>query len=149
MGFHSSDCSGCGHSVRHRGATLEVSGWMSQCVVLRSNGDRISGEYDGYGRVGSYDADNGAFEGADVWHKACHRLAGSPEFKKVSRSSHDQGHFVGEYDPPAPQTMADMVEMKKTAEAAREKNRLAWKQAVENYQKEAKLKEEAAAATTE
>lgn len=121
MGFFSSTCPGCDHSIRHAGATNQTSRWMAQAVVLFENGDRISGEYDGYGSVGEHGGDEpviGLGE-EEAWHRACWMIAGKPEFTKPSRSASDQGHFVGDYDPAQPKTKADLDALKARAAADR------------------------------
>ena len=52
MGFFSYNCKECNHSILSRHSTNEgINEWMSHVVVLGSDGSRIDGEYDGYGRV--------------------------------------------------------------------------------------------------
>lgn len=121
MGFHSADCKGCGHSVRHQGSVNSTSAWMVQAVILLSDGDRAAGECDGYGGIhGHYGGFS--FAGNEVWHRACWELAGKPAFTKASRSAHDQGHFTGDnYDPKEPKTVEEMASMKITADRMLEK----------------------------
>lgn len=135
MGFFSNDCNGCGHSIRHRGATMPESRWMSQAVAMDKEGSRLMGEYDGYGNIGGM-SDGDGLMGYDTWHRKCWELAGKPEFTKASRSSHDQGHFVGEYDPPEPKTVADMEALSKVAEQKRDEDARAWKEAMAKYHAE-------------
>jgi hypothetical protein len=59
VGLFSFDCKCCDHpALCKRAADPEINGWMTDCVVLFANGDRLSGEYDGYGRVGEHDVTN-------------------------------------------------------------------------------------------
>lgn len=126
MGFYSADCKGCGHSVRHDGSVNSTSRWMTQAVVVSSDGDVGTGEYDGYGSVMPHNknADCYALQGKEVWHRACWEIAGKPEFTGASRSAYDQGHFVGDNnDPTQPTTKAEMDALKVRAEIELEKYR--------------------------
>jgi len=98
MGFFSADCLGCGHPLLPLCSTDEgINVWMSDAVVLCQNGDRVSGEYDGYGRVGGWEDDDSVvgFGGA-CWHRACWTQAGKPAFTEESKGSRDQGYFFDE-----------------------------------------------------
>lgn len=128
MGLFSWDCPCCGHSVRYHGATVETSRWLSQAVVVFSNGDRVSGTYSGYGEVGNTNLvdHDGRFA---MYHRACWTLAGKPEFEKPSRDAHDQGYFVGEYDPEEPKSVEACEILKAAAKAKLEQKRLAYEKA--------------------
>ena len=94
MGMFSWDCSRCGHPLLGP-AALDPDGmnaWMGDSVALSKRGDRIVGEYDGYGRLDSADLMEIAGD-PEVYHAACYELAGRPEFERPSRSSADQGYF--------------------------------------------------------
>lgn len=110
MGFTSWDCPGCSHSVRHPGATNRTSRWMADAIALFPNGDRVSGTYDGYGRVGGTELEYGT--DFALYHKLCWEILGKPEYEKPSEPAHDQGHFVGHFDPVKPTTKDDLVYLK-------------------------------------
>ncbi len=115
MGFMSWDCLGCGHSIRHVGATKKTSGWMAYAIVLARNGDRVSGIYDGYGNIAGFDLGEVNVDFA-LYHQACWTILGRPKYTKSSASAHDQGHFVGEYDPAQPKTKKDLYRLKSEKE---------------------------------
>jgi hypothetical protein len=112
MGFFSQACKGCGLTIRSRHSTRDASRWMTKAVVLFKNGDRVSGEYDGYGRVGNMEDDGGdpiiGGGSNEVWHEACWKAHGKPEFTGPSGGGRDQGYFVGEYDPEEPLTLIEV-----------------------------------------
>ena len=121
MGFLSWDCPCCDHSIRHPGAVSAVSRWMSHAVAVFPNGDRISGEYNGFGSIGSYED---AFDdNLAVYHRACWVIVGKPDFTKPSEPARDQGHFVGNYDPAEPKTLADCESLQKIAREKAEAER--------------------------
>lgn len=123
MGFFSWDCPCCGHSIRHRGATNATSEWLSKATAVFPNGDHVSGTYDGYGNLGRHELDFGA--DFALYHTACWKLMGKPEYTKASESARDQGHFVGEYDPAEPKTLVDVAELLKQMALKREQDRQA------------------------
>jgi hypothetical protein len=95
---------------------------MAEAIYLGKNGDRVTGTYDGYGRLGRlgrldemYDSE-GAFA---LYHQACWSAMGRPEYTAASASADDQGHFVDEYDPPAPQSAADCAQLAAVAQVKR------------------------------
>lgn len=93
MGMFSFECRGCGHPMLCRSSTDKgINEWMTDCVVLKANGDRLSGEYDGYGSLGGWDACSCDYDGA-WWHLACWEQAGKPEYDEDSPPAADQGHF--------------------------------------------------------
>lgn len=110
MGLFSWTCPGCDHSIRHPASTNRTSAWMADAVVVFPNGDKISGTYDGYGRIGSTELEYG--QDFAMHHRACWEISGRPAYKKPSETAHDQGHFVGEYDPIKPETEADLARLK-------------------------------------
>lgn len=89
MGFFSYNCKVCGHPMLSRGATDEITEWMSEVVALTSNGSVLRGEYDGYGRVDCFDGD----DGYGWYHAACYEHAGRPAYDGPSASAADQGWF--------------------------------------------------------
>lgn len=95
MGFFSQDCEGCGHPALSPMATEDKNGWMSQVVVVTKNDSILRGEYDGYGRVGTW-GDDSPVIGSDntVWHQACWEVADKPtDYRGASTDSADQGWF--------------------------------------------------------
>lgn len=129
MGFFSWDCKGCGHSVRHGGATNADSRWMSAAVLLTPDGSTVKGEYDGYGRVGCYDhgEDGGAGDPA-LYHESCWKLLKRPGYDGPSPSADDQGHFVGDVDPPEPRTRKDVERLAAEAAKRREDAAREWRE---------------------
>jgi hypothetical protein len=119
MGLFSYDCQGCGHPLLAPCATDEgINTWMSQGVAVFCDGDRASGEYNGYGRLGWADG----IERTAVWHRACFTVAGEPAYEKPSLSSEDQGHF---FDDGAHDLLEPGVDHPEGAlEAAQERRRL-------------------------
>mgnify|MGYP001256675179 CR=1 FL=1 len=104
MGFFSYNCKECNHSILSRHSTNEgINEWMSHVVVLGSDGSRIDGEYDGYGRVEDEEIDEDedrSFDAAYL-HYACWEIAGKPEFAfygTPSDSAKDQGYFFSDGD---------------------------------------------------
>ena len=112
MGFFSWNCRCCQNSIRSRASTRTESRWMEEVVVLTPNGDRLSGEYDGYGRVN----DRSVGDSAAMYHRVCWLLSGKPEFEAPSGNARDQGYFVGNFDPAVPQTLEDCAKLKKRAQ---------------------------------
>lgn len=119
MGLFSYNCRGCGHPLLARHATDEgINEWMREGVAIFKNGDRISGEYDGYGRLDGYCE----IDRAACWHRACWELAGKPEFDQASTSANDQGHFFDDgahdmLDPLRTRFMAPEVVAEELAQA--------------------------------
>jgi hypothetical protein len=96
MGFFSWNCKACGHSVISRYASNEVNEWMTEAVILTSDGELCRGEYDGYGCAGSWDYNDFGGE-PEMYHKACWEAVGKPtEFTGASESSRDQGYFFND-----------------------------------------------------
>jgi|GEM_PF-5501340 len=127
MGFFSWECKGGGHSIRSRHSTNNTSSWMTQVVVVFADGDRVSGEYDGYGRVGTKLDYEGLEDGKfAMFHRACWELSKFPPFESPSENALDQGFFVGKYDPKEPFSAADLNRLKKRAEKANDKADKLW-----------------------
>lgn len=126
MGMFSWDCKGCGFSIRER------AGWMGKAVAMTERGSRIIGEYDGYGRIDDMElSEDGSFS---LWHHACWKVAGKPEYSGNSRGSDDQG-FPG-CDREEPKTVADMEALRKTADFERAEERRKWKRHMELSEQE-------------
>lgn len=95
------------------GATEDLNKWMTKVVVLKKNGAKIVGEYDGYGNVGHSEEDSDVFGYGNpvAYHKACWLALGKPEFDgKPSEHASDQGWFFndGIHNKPEPKTPADV-----------------------------------------
>lgn len=135
MGMFSYDCRGCGHPLLSSCSTDKgINEWMTEGIALFDGGDRVSGDYDGYGRLNGYEFHDG-LDNAACWHRACWELAGEPKFDEASRGSADQGHFFDDgahdvLDPRRTQFMAPEVieEELKAAQAVRAAKRLDYNQ---------------------
>lgn len=105
MGFFSQDCTGCGHPALSRHAVTPVNAWMVAVTVVTPDGQLISGEYDGYGRLDTSAGPRDAVGAANtVWHTDCWVAAGRPrQYRGPSPDSPDQGFFFDtEHDLPSP-----------------------------------------------
>lgn len=74
-----------------------INNWMSQAVALTPDGQRLLGEYDGYGRIGEVGNED-QIEAAYL-HRACWEVAGKPDFEAYGTPSGyaaDQGWFFDE-----------------------------------------------------
>lgn len=85
MGMISYLCKGCNRPL------ISYHDWMDKVVALMPNGDKLSGDYDGYGRIGDYDLMDS--HDVEYWHKACHDAMGNPGYSSASESAGCQGHF--------------------------------------------------------
>ena len=98
MGFFSWKCAKSDKPVMSEYAVAN-SPWQfaSDVIVLFRNGDRISGTYDGYGRV------NG-FEIVDLdereWRMVIKKYYNNETFDQLKQNKHDpgQGYFYGDED---------------------------------------------------
>jgi hypothetical protein len=98
MGFFSWQCAKSEKPVMAelavRGSTWEFA---SDVIVLFKNGDRISGRYDGYGRVDG-------FELVDLdesrWRMVIRRYYNEETFDQLPQNKHDpgQGYFYSDED---------------------------------------------------
>ena len=101
MGFFSWLCKGCGKSILNPYAITKTSGWMNRAIALGRDGSRHIGDYDGYGRLISVDGETELMVHGDpeIWHYACWKKSGRPDFSGPSKGDPKQGHFVGnKYD---------------------------------------------------
>lgn len=98
MGFFSWNCKYCGHPLLCAQATNEENKWMNKGVALSPDGSIVKGEYDGYGRLESYDSFECELnDPVEVYHEACWEAAGRPtEYSENSECSVDQGWFFDE-----------------------------------------------------
>lgn len=127
MGFFSVNCLGCGHSLRSS-HTHGHGHWTNFAVALTESGNRLVGEYDGYGRIGSYDAGIGA-EPMSAYHRSCWMILGQPDHYTVdSDDASDQGYFCGS-EPQKPATIEDLAELRAAAKREHEEARKAWEEA--------------------
>jgi len=69
---------------------------MNEAVLLEPNGNIITGDYDGYGRIDDREVNWETGE-PEMWHKKCWENAGKPQYSGESDSAEDQGFF---YDDP-------------------------------------------------
>ena len=119
MGFFSSGCQGCHHSIRHRGACQRGPGgdslWMAKIVCVMAGGSIVKDSYDGYGHGAATGATVISFpmRSKTVWHLACWNLSGNPTDRREAVADIDQGHFVGEYAPAEPKTLDDLAKLRK------------------------------------
>jgi len=98
MGFFSWQCAKSEKPVMAelavRGSTWEFA---SDVIVLFKNGDRVSGRYDGYGRVDG-------FELVDLdesrWRMVIRRYYNEETFDQLPQNKHDpgQGYFYSDED---------------------------------------------------
>ena len=126
MGCFSWDCACCHHSIRAAHATITDSSWLAEAVLVEADGSTIRGEYDGYGRLTTRSGREieGLADGREepcLFHQACFDIL-KPVYRP-SRSAHDQGHFVGDYDPRKPRSVEDVQALKKAADEKLAKDR--------------------------
>ncbi len=105
MGFFSWDCKSCGHPMICPNAVNEdgINKWMTKVVVMASNGSRLIGNYDGYGRVDDRDIVEFDRNEPCCYHQACWESEGRPEYDGPSLSSLDQGWFFDDADHSVPE----------------------------------------------
>jgi len=97
MGFFSWKCKKCDHSIKSPYDIPKQWEYMNECVLVKPGGGVVMGQYDGYGRIDSYEI-TWESDKPELWHKRCWREDGSPqEFTGESEYAEDQGFF---YDGP-------------------------------------------------
>lgn len=96
MGFFSWNCKCCGESIKAPYGIPKPIVWQNQCVVLEPNGSTIIGDYDGYGRVGSWEYEDGEPE---MWHLKCWESKDKPSYSSPSTHADDQGFFYDDSGP--------------------------------------------------
>lgn len=111
MGFFSWNCKGCGKSIKAPYDLPASLDWHNTAVVLLSNGTRIIGEYDGYGRLGGWDYGDSSGEEPEMWHQRCWEGAGCPDYTGASRHAEDQGYFYDVETPTRGDYPEDMQEV--------------------------------------
>jgi hypothetical protein len=126
MGFFSYKCKECGHPMLSHGAVDKgINEWMVEAVALTTDGSRMIGEYNGYGRVVGGEDDEFDYEfdyefddETAAWvHKACWESAGKPDYDHYGSGSddaEDQGWFFKDGD-------HDMIDPRIKDEAERNK----------------------------
>lgn len=98
MGFFSWQCAKSNKPVM---AEVAVQGtpwaFASEVVVLFKNGDRISGTYDGYGRVNEFELIDYSEE---QWRMVINQFYNGETFKQLPQNKHDpaQGFFYNDDD---------------------------------------------------
>ena len=93
MGFFSWNCKGCGESIKAPYGIPKSIAYQNECVVLEPNGTTVVGSYDGYGRVGGWEYEDGEPE---MWHHKCWEAADKPNFSSPSSHADDQGYFYAD-----------------------------------------------------
>ena len=106
MGLFSWQCKGCDHSIKSPYQIPEGWEYMNEAVFLQEHEPPIIGEYDGYGRVESYDI-NMMTDHPEIWHKKCWENAGEPKYTGPSDYASDQGFF---YDNPSSEEKQEALE---------------------------------------
>jgi hypothetical protein len=114
MGFFSWKCKECEHPMLSHWATNSINSWMTEVIVISPNGSMLTGEYDGYGRVGEKECFTlGSKDEPCCYHHACWVVAGSPTKYNPSEGADDQGFFFNdEHNMPCPIKKEDFVEVK-------------------------------------
>jgi hypothetical protein len=106
MGQFSYCCAVCDQEILH--GNVQGYSKYKRAVALFPNGDRASGEYDGYGRIGFADINEAMYgEGAPkIVHECCLNGQSFEDLTKGDRHASDQGWWPGErqmvlrYGPP-------------------------------------------------
>ena len=101
MGFFSSNCKGCGASIKAPYNLPTEIEWQNVMVAISPSGELAVGSYDGYGRVQLVDADLIREDeplveiapDAEWWHRRCWTAHGEPDYVSPSEHSYDQGFF--------------------------------------------------------
>ena len=104
MGLFSYNCKSCGHPALATNLK-PINRWMRNVVAIFEDGQRIVGEYDGYGTIGDSDRRILMDENFTLYHAACEEMLGAPQkYSGPSESADDQGHFyeAGAHDMPDP-----------------------------------------------
>jgi hypothetical protein len=135
MGFFSWNCKACGHSILSHHAIESNNEWMTRAVILNSDGEIMRGEYDGYGRCGSYDYNESCGD-PEMYHEACWEVIGKPtEFTGASESSRDQGYFFDDnvHNVHPPKDLRDLENIKIAGDLAEKACRSSWEAAHLEY----------------
>ena len=105
MGLFSWNCKHCDHSIKS--PYNLPTGWtyMNEAVLLEPNGNIITGDYDGYGRIDDREVNWETGE-PEMWHKKCWENAGKPQYSGESDSAEDQGFF---YDDPSDEELLEAI----------------------------------------
>lgn len=62
------------------------------------DGNKVVGDYDGYGRVTTISGNVDLSDPVEVWHEHCYRDAGQPKYSEPSKWSGDQGYFYDRHE---------------------------------------------------
>lgn len=126
MGFFSWDCPCCQHSIREHGSVTDKSRWLSKAVAVFESGNIATGTYDGYGRL----LETGAHleGGFTLYHQACWKLLGKPDYSGESRGARDQGLGSGRINPGEPKSLAECGTLKRRAAKRLEAERKRWEE---------------------
>jgi hypothetical protein len=94
MGNFSYSCGVCSQEVLHG----HIPGYskFKQAIVMWSNGDRMSGEYDGYGRIGGGPDLVDQMGDWKVVHQCCYNNQPYEEMKHGPHNAPNQGFWPGE-----------------------------------------------------
>ena len=93
MGFFSTNCKGCGASIKAPYNLPSEIEWQNVMVAASPSGEIAVGSYDGYGRVAEDENLLDIAPDAEWWHQRCWQSAGEPEYVSPSDHSRDQGFF--------------------------------------------------------
>lgn len=126
MGFFSWECPCCRHSIRESGCVTDKSRWLSKAVAVFEGGNVATGTYDGYGRL----IETGArLEGGfTLYHQACWKLLGKPDYSGESPGARDQGVGGGRVNPREPQTLQECAALRRRAAKRLEAERKRWEE---------------------
>jgi len=96
MGFFSWNCKGCGESIKAPYDLPDELAWQNEIISIAADNTLVSGNYDGYGRIEGYWADDELGRNPEVWHGECWVKAGKPtKYSGASDYAEDQGFFYG------------------------------------------------------
>jgi hypothetical protein len=93
MGLFSWNCKHCEESIKAPYDLPKEIAWQNECVLVESDGNVISGTYDGYGGIESsvFEEVSGSPE---FWHEKCWNEYGKGwEYSVPSTPAEDQGYF--------------------------------------------------------
>jgi len=110
MGFFSWDCMGCGHSIKAPYNLAAKNKWQNDVVVIKPEGDKFEGKYDGYGRIDDEDVfpNSTVADTCAWWHERCwdDAMPADQAFSEPSPHAHDQGYFY-DLDPKTGEPIKD------------------------------------------
>ena len=71
MGFFSSNCKGCGESIKSPYDLPTEIEWQNVMVAISPSGELAVGSYDGYGRIAEEEKLIDIDPDAEWWHRRC------------------------------------------------------------------------------